>query len=182
MNEKRKEHRLKANIPVKLSFGNNDELVARTENISRLGTYVELPREVPAGKNIVITLELPAYTQDASLIGDVSCSGTVFRSNRVRLIDGSERWGTGIFFTDFQSLSDRQKVSFYVDHLIAKEEEEIKEGLKRRKAKETAHLSARQIEGAGRKQEAFQKEALGLLHDISSRLDAIERKLKVLKK
>ena len=39
MNEKRKEHRLRANLAIKLTWGKEKELLARTENISRLGTY-----------------------------------------------------------------------------------------------------------------------------------------------
>jgi hypothetical protein len=182
MNEKRKEHRLRANLAIKLGWGLEKELLARTENISRLGTYVELPKEIPAGQTVGITLELPAYTQDPSLIGDVSCKGTVFRASPVREIEGQRWYGMGIFFTDFDDAADKQKVSAFVDHLIAREEQEVKEGLRRRKEKGAAYLDAKQKKGMDARQDEFQKEALGLLQQISSRLDAIERQLNSRKK
>jgi len=182
MNEKRKEHRLRANLAIKLAVGKDRELLARTENISRLGTYVMLSKEIPAGQAVGITLELPAYTQDPSLIGDVSCTGTVFRASPVREIDGKQWYGMGIFFTDFADPEDKQKVSAFVDHLIEREEQDIKEGLKRRKEKEAAYLDARHKKDVAAGQDEFQKEALGLLQQISGRLDAIERQLNSRKK
>jgi hypothetical protein len=182
MNEKRKEHRLRANLAIKLTWGKEKELLARTENISRLGTYVVLSKEIPAGQAVGITLELPAYTQDPSFIGDVTCTGTVFRASPVRQIEGEQWYGMGIFFTDFEGPADKQKVSAFVDHLIAREEQDVKEGLKRRKEKGAAYLDARHKKDIDAGQDEFQKETLGLLQQISSRLDAIERQLKPPKK
>lgn len=182
MSEKRKEHRLKANMPIQVSCGPGKELRGRTENISRLGTYVELSQEIPAGQTVDIILELPAYTQDNSLTGEVRCEGTVFRSNPVRTADGKQWYGLGIFFTDFAGLRDKEKVSAFVDHLIITEEQEIKEGLKRRKEKETAHLGAAEKKDLIARQDEFQKEALDLLKQISSRLEALARGLRARKK
>jgi hypothetical protein len=100
----------------------------------------------------------------------------------VRETDGKQWYGMGIFFTDFTDPEDKQKVSSFVDHLIAREEQEVKEGLKRRKEKGAAYLDAKQKKGLAARQDEFQKEALGLLQQISSRLDAIERQLKSGKK
>jgi hypothetical protein len=66
--------------------------------------------------------------------------------------------------------------------LIAREEQDVKEGLKRRKEKGAAHLDAKHKKGMAAGQDEFQKEALGLLQQISSRLDAIERQLDSKKK
>ena len=182
MSEKRKEHRLRANMPITIVWGKEKALRGRTENISRLGSFVELDKQIPAGQIVGIILELPAYTQDISLTGRVTCSGTVFRSIPLREIDGVPVYGLGIFFTDFANSSDKDKISAYVDHLLAAEEQGIKDGLKRRKEKASAHLGAAEKKNLIARQDEFQKEALGLLQQISSRLDAIERKLNSKKK
>ncbi len=101
MNEKRREHRLKANLPIRIISSNNTEILCSTENISRLGTYLEIDREVPAGENVDITLELPAYTQDLALAGELRCKGSVFRCNLIREFESTKFYGIGIFFTDF---------------------------------------------------------------------------------
>jgi hypothetical protein len=178
MSEKRKEHRLRANMPIKLAWEKEKGLLGTTGNISRLGTYVELDRQIPSGQAVELILELPAYTHDISLIGDVSCSGTVFRSSPLRQSENEQRFGLGIFFTDFASPRDKDKISAYVDHLIRMEEQDIKEGLRRRKDREESHEGGRRKEGSARRQEDFQNEALALLKQISSRLDALARSLK----
>jgi len=182
MSEKRKEHRLRANIPVILSWGKEKGLQGRTENISRLGAFVELNKQVPAGATVGITLAIPAYTQDISLAGNASCSGTVFRSSPLGEIDGAPLYGVGVFFTDFAGPRDKDKISAFVDHLIREEERGIREGLRRRKEKETVHLAARRKESAAARQEDFQKEALTLLKEIARRLDDLGRTFNARKK
>ena len=182
MSEKRKEHRLKANIPIRISGGSGRELRGRTGNISRLGTYVESPEDLPAGQTVDMVLEIPAYTRDTSLTGEVRCEGTVFRSSPVRSAAGGQSYGLGIFFTDFAGLRDKEKVSLFVDHLIVMEEKEIKEGLKHRKEKELAHREAADKKSLLARQDEFQKEALGLLQQISSRLEALVHELRAGKK
>lgn len=183
MSEKRKEHRLRANVPVVLSWGKEKGIEGRTENISRLGAFVELNRQVPAGAPVDITLAIPAYTQDISLTGNASCSGTVFRSIRLEAAaGGTALFGAGIFFTDFATPRDKDKISSYVDHLIRAEEQGIKEGLKRRKEKETLSRAARTKQSASARQEAFQKQALSLLEQISNRLEDLARLLNARKK
>jgi len=177
MTEKRKEHRLRASVPIKLILGLDEEIVGRTDNISRLGTYVEIAKEVLSGTVVRMVLELPAYSHDSDLIGEVSCTGTVFRCSAPREIEGRQVYGLGIFFTDFRQPSDRNKLSSFVEYLIDKEEQEIKDGLKRRKEKEAAHLEARHKDDAVSKHEAFEKEAMILLKDIASRLETITRML-----
>ena len=182
MSEKRKEHRLRANMPIQIVYGSGMELRGRTENISRLGTYVELPQDIPAGQSVSLVLELPAYTRDASLTGEVRCGGTVFRTNPLRSAEGQQWYGVGIFFTDFPDPRDKEKVSTFVDHLIVEEEQEIKEGLKRRKEKESAHFASAEKKDLAERRDEFQKEALDLLKQISTRLEALARELRARKK
>ena len=69
-----------------------------------------------------------------------------------------------------------------MDYLISKEAQEVKEGLKRRKDKETAHLEAKHKDESSSEHEAFEKETLFLLKDITSRLENITRMLTARKK
>ena len=169
-------------MPVTLVWGKEKGLIGRTDNISRLGAFVELNKQIPAGEAVGLTLELPAYTQDISVTGGVSCSGTVFRSSPLRERDGVQLYGLGIFFTDFASSRDKEKVSAFVDHLILTEEQDIKEGLKRRKEKELAHQEAADKKSSIARQDEFQKEALGLLRQISTRLEALAHEFRSRKK
>jgi hypothetical protein len=178
MNDKRKEHRLKATIPIKLVTSRRRELIGQTGNISRLGAYVELEKEVPVGEDVDVTLEIPAYQDDVSLAGEVRCTGNIFRCSIVHESSAARFYGTGIFFTGFASPRDREKLSAYVDFLIAREEQEIKEGVRRRKDKETSEKKIRQSADEQAHQAAFQKQTLALLKDISSRLEKLERMFK----
>jgi len=172
MSEQRKEHRFHADLPIRVLYG-TAELLSGTENISRLGTYAEFAREIPVGEELEIALVLPAYTNDPALTGEVRCKGSVFRSTILRESAANKSWGTGIFFTAFDDSQDREKLSAYIDHLTRQEEQEIKEGLRRRREKDhVRHLQ--QLDG---RQEEFQKETVKLLRQISVRLAKLERLL-----
>ena len=170
MSEKRKEHRFHAVLPIRI-FYRTSELLSRTENIRRLGTYVQFNREIPVGEELDITLVLPSYTKDPALAGEVRCKGSVFRSTILRESAVNKSWGTGIFFTAFEDSQDREKLSAYIDYLTQQEEQEIKEGLRRRRQKnQTRHLQ--QLDS---RQHDFQKETLKLLRQISAQLTKLER-------
>jgi len=172
MQEKRKERRLRVAIPIKLVY-RGQEIAAHTGNISRLGAYVELDREVPVGSELSVRLELPAYTKNASLTGEVSCTASVFRSHFLRQ-EGALRWhGIGIFFTDFAQPQDHERLSRYVEHLIALEEKEISRGLKvwRKKRKEVQKKHQEKEEAKGRP--TPQPQVTELLNTILARLDEV---------
>jgi hypothetical protein len=129
--EKRRERRLKVSLPIKISYRGGPEVYSQTENISRLGTYAEIEQQIPLGAHLDITIEIPAYTNDSSLAGNIKCRGDVFRCNLIREIESKRIYGLGIFFTDFPDEQDRNKLSKYVDFLILKEQEDIKQGIQR---------------------------------------------------
>lgn len=176
MSEKRKEHRFKAELPIKIIYA-GAEIAAKTDNLSRLGTYVEISREIPAGESVDITLVLPAYTGDISMSGEVRCEGSVFRSVLLSQASGNKYYGAGIFFTVFSEHQHRDKLSNYIDYLVLKEEQEIKDGLKRRKEKEETSKLIKHPEEFYLRVEEFQKESLNLLHKISFQLEEINRVL-----
>lgn len=78
-----------------------------------------------------IILDLPAYSNDLSLIGNVRCSGDVFRCSLLKEVGSKKLYGMGIFFTDFFEQEDRNKLSKYIDFLILKEQENIKQAMQR---------------------------------------------------
>lgn len=171
--ERRKEHRLRANLPIKIVCQDNAEIIGRTENISRLGTYVEIDRQIPVGERVDLTIEIPVYGQDISFSGQVDCKGSVFRSGLAKQFQKDRLYGTGIFFTFFNSKEAKEKLSRYMDFLASKEEQDIKEGLRRRKEKE-------KLKGYEEKivhQQGPQQESLNLLKEIVSRLEEIRRLL-----
>ena len=113
-----------------MSSPNTPQINAYTENISLLGTYVEIEQEIPLGAKLDITIEIPAYTDVSSLTGNVRCRGDVFRCNFAREVESRMIYGHGIFFTRFSSEEDRNKISKYIDFLVLKEQEEIKQAMK----------------------------------------------------
>ena len=129
--EKRRERRLKVRLPISISYPDSPPIYAQTENISRLGTYAGIEQEIPLGVHLDIVIEIPAYSNDSSLTGNVRCRGDVFRCSLTREVEARRIYGLGIFFTDFFSEEDRNKLSKYIDFLIIKEQEDIKQGIKR---------------------------------------------------
>jgi hypothetical protein len=180
--ERRKERRLKANIPIKITGKNNLEIFTRTENISFLGAYIEVDRQILPGTDVEVVLEIPHYSEDLSLAGEVKCKGDVFRCSLVRESTVVKYYGVGVFFTDFYLSEDRDRLHGYIDFLIENEEQDINEGLRRLRYRREAHRLARNTEQKVPGQEEFQGKSLELLNHIVSRLEEIERLLQSLKK
>ncbi len=169
--EKRKEHRLKVRIPITVRVGPKTDIDSKTVNLSRLGTYIEIPHDIPAGKSVSVIMALPAYCADVSLCGEVKCRGTVFRNTVVREDEGQPVYGLGIFFTDYGTFQDKEKLSRYVEFLVDKEEQDIRDGVRRRKEKDEHDKSGRHVD----EKDDFQKEVLSVLADMSRRIEEIHR-------
>ena len=133
--ERRKERRLRAKLPLRISYPDNPPIDSHTENISRLGTYFEIEQEIPLGIKLDMTIEVPVYTNGLPLIANVRCRGDVFRCSLVKEVESKRSYGLGVFFTDFSDEEDRNKLSKYIDLLIFKEKEDIKQGIQRWKEK-----------------------------------------------
>lgn len=169
--EKRKEHRIKASLPIKISCPGGVAVCAETGNISFLGAYVETNKEIPLGADADIILQVPQYSKDPGFSGEVRAKGNIFRCNSVkREAEEQNLFGIGIFFTGFAQKSDREKLSRYINFLVSQEEKNLREGVKalKKKKKEKKKESAA---SAALSQEEFQKEALHLLKQILSRLE-----------
>jgi len=129
--EKRKERRVRAALAIKIIAKNRLPISGKTDNLSRLGAYVEAEASVHLGQDVEIVLEIPAYNQGSSLSGKVQCKGNIFRSDPAKEGSSGKYYGMGIFFTDFNTPLDREKLSGYIDFLILEEEKGLKQGLKR---------------------------------------------------
>jgi len=160
--EKRKERRIRVNLPIRITYKKGPEVLGMLENASRLGGFLETDRHIPPGTEVGITLNIPIYTEDLALSGEVRCKGTIFRSDLVKESGPKKYYGTGIFFTDFLSKADSEKLSRYIDFLIAQEEKDVKDGIKRWREKKEDHHG----------------QVLGLLKLVLDRLEEISRLLK----
>jgi len=174
--EKRKERRIKISLPLKIIY-QGKELSGFTGNISRLGAYAQMERDLPIGTDIDAVLEIPAYAKDPSLTGKISCKGNIFRANFIEEAKGKKNFGLGIFFTGFPEQKDKEKLSRYIDYLIAEEEEGIKKGVKlwrnKRKMKKVDTASVE-----GRHKDNDNSDIASLLRQILARLKEIRSLLK----
>ncbi len=175
--EKRKERRIRVSLPIKIVYQRGEVLMAETENISRLGAYVEIEKKIPLGADIDIALQIPPYTKDPSLCGEVKCQGNIFRSSLAREIAAKKYYGIGIFFTRFAQEAEREKLSKYIDFLILNEDKVVKEGIRQWRDKRKAAKDTRKLERASLNQKDYQKETLALLNQILTRLEEISRLL-----
>lgn len=175
--EKRKERRIKVNLPIRIVYQKNIEFAGLTENISRLGTYIKIDKKIPVGSEADITLEIPAYVKNSSLCGEVKCHGTIFRCDVVGEADSKKYYGIGIFFTSFSKEADRKKLSNYVDFLILNEDKTVKEGIQGWRDKREIKRKARQTQKKLLSPEDYQKETLALLRQILTRLEEVSRQL-----
>lgn len=158
MNEKRKEHRLRAALAVTLTDAKGMRTSGVTSNISRLGAFVEARAALAVGSAVTVVLGIPSFPGQASAL-TVTARATVFRLAARKQQSG---FGLGIFFTGFAAVQDQQRLSAYIDYLVSQEELGVKQEIARRKAREP--------------------EMLGLLQDISRRLDEISAQISELKK
>jgi len=175
--EKRKERRIKVNLPIRIACPGNIKVGGQTQNISRLGAYVEMDRRVPIGADVEIAIEIPVYTNNLSLSGKIKCQGNIFRCDLIREKEAKKYYGIGIFFTSFLQPIDREKLSQYIDFLILNEDKNIKEGVRRWRNKREVTKKAKQVQKRELSQEDFQETATTLLKQILNRLEEISRLL-----
>jgi hypothetical protein len=175
--EKRKERRIKVNLPVRIIYRNSPQIKGTIGNISRLGAYVELDRDIPVGSDIDIIFEIPIYIKDLSLTEEVRCEGKIFRSNLVKEFRSKKYYGMGIFFTNFTKQLDRDKLSKYIDFLILKEDRDIQTGIKRWREKRGMGKKGKQSKRTQLNQKDYQNQTFSLLNQILTRLEEISRLL-----
>jgi len=175
--EKRKERRIKISLPIQISHHNKVIFSGQTENISRLGAYLVSDKKVPTGIDINIKLEISCRQDNPSLAGEIKCWGNVFRCDLISESGKSKNYGVGVFFTDFTKDSDKEKLSNYIDYLILKDGQAVKESLKRWKDKrETAKLTKQDYLKEPKK-EVSRQDLFNLLLQVLSRLEELKQLL-----
>ena len=108
--ESRRGRRVRVTLPARLLCG-DQELSCQTENVSLLGTYVQVEKEVPIGIPTSVTLTLTG--------GSVQCKGVIVRCESLQ----PGIYGLGVFFNQF--LDDgEEKLGGLIDELLRKQNEE----------------------------------------------------------
>lgn len=119
--ESRRGRRVATTLPVTLICG-NEQFSTQTENVSLLGTYLRVDKEVPVGTPATTTLDLPVGAGEK-----VQCQGIIVRCEAL----GPGLFGLGVFFNEF--LGDGEaKLSTLIDRILQKELEEAERYFKER--------------------------------------------------
>ena len=176
--EKRKERRIKVNLPVRIVYQDKCEIPGTIENISRLGAYAVVGTNIPEGTNVSAIFAIPAYPGRPSLEEEVRAQANVFRVSLIKESGISRDYGTGLFFTKFLNQKHRDKLSGYIDFLIRQEEDSIKVGVKHWQEKRETARKERQARDIPHSKGGAQTETLVLLERIMARLDEIHALLK----
>ena len=133
--ERRREKRIKARLPITLEYPANASISACTENISLLGAYLESEEEIAIGTKLSIILTIPAYNAKDASATNIKCQGDVFRCNLARQIESRRLYGLGIFFSNFSRQEDRNRLADYLDFLIRQDEENVRQAAKQWEAR-----------------------------------------------
>ncbi|MFA4984279.1 MAG: PilZ domain-containing protein [Candidatus Omnitrophota bacterium] len=174
--EKRKERRIKISLPIRVVY-QGGEFKGVTGNISRLGTYAQIQKEIPVGAEVGVVLTITSAGRDSCAKDELRCNGNIFRADLARELNGKRYYGLGIFFTGFPEEKDRERLSDYVRYLISREEKAIKDGVKEWKRKKRMRHAEKPSSGAAGEADG-NSEVVGLLKEILSRLEEIRSFLK----
>jgi len=108
--ERRKDPRLENNIPVKIC-GEDGDLVAETQNISRSGAYCRISKPVDLMTKLKIHIMLTPPGEGKAKARKLSCEGVVVRCEPVE--GGEEGYHLAIFFNDITK-RDAEAITDYV--------------------------------------------------------------------
>lgn len=113
MIERRKHHRVKKHIPVKL-IDNAFDIITETTDISLSGAYCRVTRVLPLMSKLDVVLLIPPKEGD-SPTKKIKCKGVVVRSEPDILKDVDKaHYNIAIFFTDI-SKRDQKIIEEYVN-------------------------------------------------------------------
>jgi hypothetical protein len=133
--EKRKRQRIDVVLPIKLEY-NQKRLLAKTKNISVLGTYIEVGKAIPIGTAITIKINIPcAKSLKAKTNKEIKCAGTIFRCQPIASLESQKQYGIGIFFRFFFENGEKD-LSRYIDCLFLQEKKLGKIYIRKRKQKQ----------------------------------------------
>ena len=109
--ERRRDPRLTAQVPVKISQEDGD-LVTETANISRAGAYCRVERALEPMMKLKVQVLIPIRKNDSSVTTKkITCQGVVVRTERTP----DNHYNVAIFFSDITK-RDAECISDYVDY------------------------------------------------------------------
>lgn len=133
---KERRRRKRIDVALALTIGYNEgKITAKTKNISLLGTYIEINKEIPVGTKLNIEIDIPLRGPEKSIrSGQANSEGVVFRSKPLISLQGKSSYGTGIFFRSF-SQKDERMLANYIDYVLLQEKKTGKIFMRKRKGK-----------------------------------------------
>jgi len=154
--ERRRRRRVKVQLPVRLDYGNNEAL-ASTKNVSLLGACVTMDKQIAPGTRVALSLDIPKYTDQNGLIGEVKGEGAIVRCDSVQEEDRPSAYELGVFFSNFLPPGE-EKLMSYLDHIAQQQEEEIRKWVQQYRA----HIKERKNQIAKKKRALAKKRAARL--------------------
>ena len=172
--EKRRERRLSVDLGVTIIY-QDSQIPGRVTNLSRLGAYAQIDREIPPGKDVDLALKLDDCAgSNPSLSGTIKCKARIFRCSQIEGAGPRQYYGLGLFFTHFLSEADKEELSHYLDFVKQKEAEAIQRGIKRWKKKKKINQNKKQPDN--------HTDTAKLLEQVLKRLKEISRQLQTQKR
>jgi hypothetical protein len=162
--ERRRQKRVKVQLPVRLDF-NNAEGLAATKNISLLGACLNINREILPGTRVALSLEIPKYVEDQSLIGEIKGEGAVVRCEPEEKEGRPDNYELGVFFSSFMPPGE-DKLLHYLDHVAEEEEKQIRAWVEQYRA----HIKQRKKEIAKKKRDIEKKREVRLAKKMKKEL------------
>lgn len=132
--ERREKKRIDAALALDILYGNN-KITAQSKNISMLGTCVDNEQEIKQGTKVEVIVFIPAYGHYRKPIGPIKCQGVAFRCTPLTQPPAAPLFRLGIFFASFASKPEADKLSDYIDFVVAKGKTFVKHRLKQLRAK-----------------------------------------------
>jgi len=126
--ERRRQRRVRVQLPVRIDY-NNNEVLALTKNISMLGTCLDMDKQILPGTRVTLSLDIPKYTDDNKLLGEIKGEGAVVRCDSSDLAQKQNEplnYELAIFFSNFLPPGE-EKLLNYLDYMSKKEEQEVRQ-------------------------------------------------------
>jgi len=111
--ERRRYPRVEKKLPIEL-LTDKYEISTETKNLSCIGAYCTVDKDIPLLTKLSITLILPKKSEDKCI--KVKCKGVVVRKE----IINSNKFNIAIFFNDIKE-TEKNKILRYIDTLSLKE-------------------------------------------------------------
>ena len=124
--ERRKHRRVKAILPIKIIY-EGEELLAKTEDISSLGTCVESDKKIPIESVVNIILKIPG-------LGEIKCEGTIIRCDYLAGNKPTGSYILGVFFRKFLNEGE-ENLSKYIENSFSQDKQRWKKLFEEREEK-----------------------------------------------